>query len=148
MKYKKKHNRKTKKRRAFLWDILVVEVALAASRDALAAFGEWRLDVGQPAKGYQNTKSVMQCHSPDVTKDNRTPKGHLKCFGFNGAETNCGIAHILGILPMNSYNTNIFFSNYYNLQSVHFELHYLETNQQQTLPNSKTSVITWANNCM
>ena len=49
----------------------------------------------------------------------------LKCsavgIGFNGTETNCGIAHILGILLMNSYNTDIFFSNYYNLQSVHFE---------------------------
>ena len=42
---------------------------------------------------------------------------------FNGAETNCGIAHILGIVLMNSYNTDIFFSNYYNLQSVHFELY-------------------------
>ena len=39
----------------------------------------------------------------------------LKCsavgIGFNGAETNCGIAHILGILLMNSYNIDIFFSN-------------------------------------
>ena len=26
-------------------------------------------------------------------------------IGFNGAETNCGIAHILGILLMNSCNT-------------------------------------------
>ena len=34
----------------------------------------------------------------------------------------CGIAHILCILLMNSYNTDIFFSKYYNLQSVHFEL--------------------------
>ena len=40
---------------------------------------------------------------------------------FSGM-TNCGIAHILGILLMNSYNTDIFFSNYYNLRSVHFEL--------------------------
>ena len=36
----------------------------------------------------------------------------LKCsaigIGFNGAETNCGIAHILGILLMNSCNTDIF----------------------------------------
>ena len=36
----------------------------------------------------------------------------MKCsivgLGFNGAETICGIAHILGILPMNSYNTYIF----------------------------------------
>ena len=39
-----------------------------------------------------------------------------------GAETNCGIAHILGILLMNSCNTDIFFSNYYHLQSVRFEL--------------------------
>ena len=43
-------------------------------------------------------------------------------IGFNGAETNCGIAHILGILLMNSCSTDIFFSNGYNLQSVHFEL--------------------------
>ena len=32
----------------------------------------------------------------------------LKCstigVGFNGAETNCGIAHILGIVLMNSYD--------------------------------------------
>ena len=27
---------------------------------------------------------------------------------LNGPETNCGIAHILGILLMNSYNTDIF----------------------------------------
>ena len=50
----------------------------------------------------------------------------LKCstigIGFNGAETNCRIAHILGILLMNSCNTDIFFSNYYHLQSVRFEL--------------------------
>ena len=43
----------------------------------------------------------------------------LKCsaigIGFNGAETNCRIAHILGILLMNSCNTDIFFSNYYHL---------------------------------
>ena len=35
------------------------------------------------------------------------------------------LAHILGILLKNSFNTDIyiyFFSNYYNLQSVHFEL--------------------------
>ena len=32
------------------------------------------------------------------------------------------IAHILGILLMNSCNTDIFFSNYYHLQSVRFEL--------------------------
>jgi len=29
-------------------------------------------------------------------------------MGFNGAETNCGIAHILGILLMNSYDSQIF----------------------------------------
>ena len=28
-------------------------------------------------------------------------------IGFNGAETNCGIAHILGILLMNSYEIKI-----------------------------------------
>jgi len=43
-------------------------------------------------------------------------------IGFNGAETNCRIAHILGILLMNSYHTDIFCSNYYHLQSVHFEV--------------------------
>ena len=31
------------------------------------------------------------------------------------------IAHILGILLMKSCNTDIFFSNYYHLQSVRFE---------------------------
>ena len=35
----------------------------------------------------------------------------LKCstigVELNGAETNCGIAHILGILPMNSYDIQI-----------------------------------------
>ena len=50
----------------------------------------------------------------------------MKCsaigIGFNGAETNCRIAHILGILLMNSCNTDIFFSNYYHLLSVRFEL--------------------------
>ena len=51
----------------------------------------------------------------------------LKCsaigIGFNGAETNCGIAHILGILLMNSWDTQLYFySNYYNLESVYFEL--------------------------
>ena len=51
------------------------------------------------------------------------------CFGigFNGAETNCRIAHILGILLINSCNTDIFFSNYYHLQSVRFELVYTKT---------------------
>ena len=39
-----------------------------------------------------------------------------------GPKPNCGIAHILGILLTNSYDTGIFFSNYYNLQSVHFKL--------------------------
>ena len=61
----------------------------------------------------------------------------LKCstvgIGFNGAETNCGIAHILGILLMNSCNTVIFLATtiicslstlkYYSVRS----LIYLET---------------------
>ena len=40
---------------------------------------------------------------------NLIPIAELKCsaigLGFNGTETNCGIAHILGILLMNSYDT-------------------------------------------
>ena len=44
----------------------------------------------------------------------------LKCsaigIGFNGAETNCRIAHILGILLMNSCNTDRFLAT-----TVHFE---------------------------
>ena len=43
-------------------------------------------------------------------------------LSVNGAETNCRIAHILGILLMNSCNTDIFFSNYHDLKSVRFEL--------------------------
>ena len=31
------------------------------------------------------------------------------CMVFNGAETNCGIAHILGILLMNSWTRRYFF---------------------------------------
>ena len=31
------------------------------------------------------------------------------CIGFNGAENNCGIAHILGMLTMNIYDTQIYF---------------------------------------
>ena len=37
---------------------------------------------------------------------------------------NCRIAHILGILLMNSCNTDIFLSNYYHWQSVRFELQF------------------------
>ena len=33
---------------------------------------------------------------------------HVEVIGFNGAETNCRIAHILGILLMNSCNTDRF----------------------------------------
>ena len=43
-------------------------------------------------------------------------------FKALGLCQSCGIAHILGILLMNSYNTDIFFSNYCNLHSVHLEL--------------------------
>ena len=55
------------------------------------------------------------------------PASLLINCGFESAvvsvsDTNCGIAHILGILLMNSCNTDIFFSNYYHLQSVRFEL--------------------------
>ena len=60
----------------------------------------------------------------------RTPSGTVTAIGigFNGAETNCRIAHILGILMMNSCNTDIFFSNYYHLQSVRFEYQSFLTN--------------------
>ena len=62
----------------------------------------------------------------------------LKCsaigIGFNGAETNCRIAHILGILLMNSCNTDIFFSNYYHLQSVRFELYIFEKSSRRGKP--------------
>ena len=35
------------------------------------------------------------------------------------------IAHILGILLMKRYSTDIFLSNYFNLQWVHFEFYYI-----------------------
>ena len=50
---------------------------------------------------------------------------NVVCQGFNGAETNCRIAHILGILLVNSCNTDIFFGNYYHLQSVRFEAYFI-----------------------
>ena len=49
------------------------------------------------------------------------PEMFCNWVGFKGAEANCGIRHILEILLMNSCNTDIFFSNYYHLQSVRFE---------------------------
>ena len=52
------------------------------------------------------------------------PRAEVYCLLMNfkiSKLTYCRIAHILGILLMNSCNTDIFFSNYYNLQSVHFE---------------------------
>ena len=52
----------------------------------------------------------------------------LKCsaigIGFNGAETNCRIAHILGILLMNSCNTDRFLAT-----TVGCGLSTLNTNQ-------------------
>ena len=68
------------------------------------------------------------CPTPSVQHANNFNSGcqrkaSLTNIGFNGAETNCGIAHILGILLMNSsVQHSYIFSNYYNLQSVHFEL--------------------------
>ena len=46
-------------------------------------------------------------------------------YGRLRAETNCGIAHILGI-PTDEHlrHIDIFFNNYDNLQSVHFEYHF------------------------
>ena len=54
--------------------------------------------------------------------DIKTKKPEPVKLDLLGAETNFGIAHILGILLMNSCNTDIFFSNYSHLQSVRFEL--------------------------
>ena len=57
----------------------------------------------------------------DIIRSHSFPRASLSencslLLGFNGAETNCGIAHILGILLMNSCNTSIYiFSSYYNI---------------------------------
>ena len=51
----------------------------------------------------------------------------LKCsaigIGFNGAETNCRIAHILGILLMNSCNTDRFLATtvVYGLSTLNYD---------------------------
>ena len=49
-----------------------------------------------------------------------------------GAETNCGIARILGMHLTDEQlgHVDIFFSNCYNLQSVYFELNGLGANFQ------------------
>ena len=58
----------------------------------------------------------------------------LKCsaigIGFNGAETNCRIAHILGILLMNSCNTDRFLATtvVYGLSSL-YSIHSLALRQ-------------------
>ena len=41
---------------------------------------------------------------------------------FNGDETNCAIFHFRYPTDEQLRQVDIFFSNYYNLQSVHFEL--------------------------
>ena len=52
----------------------------------------------------------------------------LKCsaigIGFNGAETNCRIAHILGILLMNSCNTDRFLATtvVYGLSTLKYKV--------------------------
>ena len=54
---------------------------------------------------------------------------YVKCsavgIGFNGAETNCGIVKLHAFWASSWWTVAtrryIFFSNYYNLQSVHFE---------------------------
>ena len=79
---------------------------------------------------YFPINSVLHLSTNLLCKENGSSLFHGKIFlfrivqykTFNGAETNCGIAHILGILLMNSCNTDIFFRNYYHLQSVRFEL--------------------------
>ena len=69
----------------------------------------------------------------------------LKCsaigIGFNGAETNCGIAHILGILLMNSYDT------YFLATAVIFRLFTLNIHAQFYAPlrRVQTCQITEAN---
>ena len=64
----------------------------------------------------------LECPNPDPPpKNHKYMQVHelsgLKCstigIGFNGAETNCGIAHILGILLMNSYDFR-----YFNMQQL------------------------------
>ena len=84
MKYKKQV-RKTKKI-AFLRGIVIVEVALAANWDALAAFEVSRMEAGQPAKGYQNC-FLMQGHPPNVTKENITPKSKRLVFSLHQSKT-------------------------------------------------------------
>ena len=52
----------------------------------------------------------------------------LKCstigIGFNGAETNCRIAHILGILLMNSCSTDRFLATtvVYGLSTLNYDI--------------------------
>ena len=56
----------------------------------------------------------------------------LKCsaigIGFNGAETNCRIAHILGILLMNSCNTDRFLATtvVYGLSTLNWSTHHYQ----------------------
>ena len=62
----------------------------------------------------------------------------LKCsaigVGFNGAETNYGIARIFRY-PTDEQlgHVDIFFSNYHNLQSVYFEFEYPNSSYSQAM---------------
>ena len=80
------------------------------SKNVVRENGEWQL-----SNGDCTTKRTCSFHIwyAKTMRSLRGAKLILKRsevgIGFNGAETNCGIAHILGILLMNSYNTGTFF---------------------------------------
>ena len=68
-------------------------------------------------------QSYQRCSLNQPVQSGQTANySNCSKIGFNGAETTCRIAHILGILLMNSCNTDIFFGKYYHWQSVRFEL--------------------------
>ena len=71
----------------------------------------------------------------------------LKCsaigIGFNGAETNCRIAHILGILLMNSCNTDRFLAT-----TVVCGLSTLNYNELGLTDRLQMIVVAKKNNCV
>ena len=57
---------------------------------------------------YRNGENRRQFSCMQVIAHLSIPKrSKVVSLGFNGAETNCRIAHILGILLMNSYKIKI-----------------------------------------
>ena len=93
---------------------LIHALAVFIPEDALSVWTNYLLLCSRSRRTTEDSSSrriirlvpvfILETHNPS------------NIIGFNGAETNCGIAHILGILLMNSYDFRYF--RYFNTQQL------------------------------